>query len=124
MKLLKIAVMVLLAGSFAACATAGETADAEGRSVVEVRVNNNVQPPRPVTVWLASQTGARSMVGTVGASEIERHRTSRVSLPGQFTLVAESNAGDRLVSDPFYLDGGSNSVEWQLATNMVRVENR
>lgn len=116
------ALLVLMLALLPACAAGGAAAaDAElGANAAAVRVNNNLIPPTSLTVWAVPQTGTRSLLGNVNPNGTATLGWDAVRVGGEFRLLAQTTAGQEIVSRPFYFDG-SGVVEWSLQTNTVRV---
>ncbi len=112
----------LLAG----CASSGgseEAADAGDPALqgpVSVRVENRTNPPVPLTIFLRSAAGRRTL-GSVSGS---RTRTFSVQIEtigsAEYVLVAQRPDGAEIVSTPFRV-AQNQTVNWRLPINGLTV---
>lgn len=105
-----------------ACATSEEpqpqrTAEG-GIAPVEVVVQNDLQPPTPITVWIDEEGGTRHILGTVPPTTERTLTFDGVRAFGTYALVARTDAGQEVVSDSFVLSGGE-TVTWDMSSNAV-----
>lgn len=113
-----LALVVLLLSAGACASTSQGDGNAEGR--VAVRVENNLIPPAPITVWAQPRIGTRSMVGVVAPSETKLLSFNPVGAGSEYVLVAEVSAGRVLTSNPINISG-SGTVVWNLSSNIATV---
>ncbi len=109
----------LLAG----CASSGGSEEADDPALqgpVSVRVENRTNPPVPLTIFLRSAVGRRTL-GSVSGS---RTRTFSVQIEtigsAEYVLVAQRPDGTEIVSTPFRV-AQSQTVNWRLPTNGLTV---
>ena len=115
-------VLPLLAG----CASSGgseETADAVDAALtgpVQVHVENRTNPPVPLTIFLRSAVGQRTL-GSVGGSRT-RSFSLEIETAGsmQYTLAAQRPDGTEFVSTPFRV-AQNQTVNWRLPINGLTV---
>ncbi len=103
----------------AACAAGARPSRVQSPEVT-IQIVNDLNPPRQVTVRLLSQTGQRSLLGSLGAGETRTFRHRDAAYHGQYRLVAEGGASGDVSSTSFALSPGTRVV-WQVQTNSVRV---
>jgi hypothetical protein len=112
----------LLAG----CASSGgsEEAAAAGdpalQGPVSVRVENRTNPPVPLTIFLRSVVGRRTL-GSVGGGRTRSFSVEIETIGSvQYTLVAQRPDGTEIVSTPFRV-AQNQTVNWRLPTNGLTV---
>lgn len=103
---------------FAACAAGTGRSRVQAPEVV-LEVQNDLNPPRSVTIRLASQVGQRSLLGSLSPSQTQRFRHREAAYHGQYRLVAESGLQEDIVSTTFTLSPGARIV-WRLQSNTIR----
>lgn len=109
------------------CASSGQTAsgepeDAEAGEVssVSFEVSNDFTARRPVTVFVRSSAGERSLLGSVQPGQTRAFEFKSTSFTGTFQLIAQAPGFDDITSQPFSLFAGY-TVSWRLAINATRV---
>jgi hypothetical protein len=104
--------------AWSACASAERQAATGEDRTVQVTVENNLQPPTAVTVYIGEQIGTRRTLGDVGSLDTRTFSYEPATRTGTYRLVARTTAGAELVSDPITLYAGE-SVRWQLRGNVI-----
>jgi hypothetical protein len=100
-------------------AGAGEDTTAAGEDrTIQVTVENNLQPPVMVTVWLREQIGSRRTLGDVGPLDTRTFSFDPVLNSGTYRLEARPTAGEELLSEPLTLFAGD-AVQWKLRGNLI-----
>lgn len=111
----KALVLMLLVAATAACAS---TADGGERSTVVV-VENDLVPSYALTIYAIPDAGSRRLVGHVDPRETATLRFNPFGT-GQYRFVAETTAGDEIVSNPITFSPGA-TLRWDLNANIVTV---
>lgn len=110
--------LLLLAG----CAAGGwsRSQRVSGDEVV-VEVQNDLVPARSVTVWMISEAGPRTLLGSVPAGQTRILRFRQQAFNGAYRLSTGSGRRqqDGTVSTPFTLSAGALLV-WSVRPNVVR----
>ena len=104
--------------AFGACASSGDPAP-DGPADVSVQIQNNTVPPTTLVVWLVPQTGTRDMLGTVDPNGTRTVSVEAPITPERYRFVAETTAGEVIVSRPFTVAEGDTSVRWDVNLNSV-----
>jgi hypothetical protein len=115
----------LLSAVFAAaCASSGTgTADepAGAQSGIAINIQNNDPGGSTITVSVVPDVGVRRTLGQVPSGETRTFAYDGV--PGQYRLIALSDAGGERRSELFRIFANS-MVRWNLSTNNVTVSGR
>ena len=85
-----------------------------------IEIQNDVLPPRPLTVTLVPENGTARMIGIVSPAQTRTLTVDPEPAAGRFRLMAETTGGADIYSDPFTL-GDVERVIWDLSPNSVRV---
>jgi hypothetical protein len=114
----KALALVALFGT-AACATGSREEAADGGGPIEVTIENDLQPPTSVTVWVGEQIGTRRTLGDVGPMDTRTFTLDPGTASGTYRFMARTTQGVELVSDPITVYAGE-SVRWDLTGNILR----
>ena len=115
-----LAALLALAAPLPGCTLFRSAGNAE---IVDVVVDNNLQLPTPLTIYVVSDVGARQLVGNVLAGRRTSLHFRAPTITGSYRLVATTatqTQGDYLVSQPVSLTGGER-VTWEIRNNTVLV---
>ena len=125
-QILAAALILAAAPLFGGCAAnananAGASVGGSSRNTEEVSitVENDLTTPLPVTVFVVGP-GARSPLGTVGASSTRGLTYRSGAITGSYRLVAQTSGGAEVISQPITLTGGE-SLTWNLRANTILV---
>jgi hypothetical protein len=102
-----------------ACASAERQASTGEDRTVQVTVENDLQPPTSVTVYIGEQIGTRRTLGDVGPLDTRTFSFELPSRTGNYRLVARTTSGEQLQSDPITVFAGE-GIRWQLQGNVLR----
>jgi hypothetical protein len=82
-----------------ACASGERQASTGEDRTVQVTVENDLQPPTSVTVYIGEQIGTRRTLGDVGPLDTRTFSFELPSRTGNYRLVARTTSGEQLQSD-------------------------
>lgn len=107
-------------GSSGASEQAADSADPALQGPVTVEVENRTNPPVPLTVFLRSEVGRRTLGsvggGRTGSFKVEIETAGSV----RYVLVAQRPDGTEITSTPFFV-AQSQTVHWRLPTGGLTV---
>jgi hypothetical protein len=80
-----------------------------------IRVENDMNPPSSLSIYLVPEGGIRRLLGTINGSG-----TVRIENPpiGRYRLLARTDLGREIISDPVIPVMGA-SLKWDLYTNVI-----
>lgn len=107
--------LMLLVTATAACASTAE--GGEGSTVVVVQ--NDLMPSYALSIYAVPDVGSRRLVGHVDPRETATLRFNPFGT-GQYRFVAETTAGNEIVSNPISFSPGA-TLRWDLNANIIRV---
>jgi len=107
-------------GSSGASEQADDAGDPALSGPVTVRVENRTNPPVPLTIFLRSVIGQRTL-GSVGGGRT-RSFSVEIETAGsvEYSLAAQRPNGDETLSTPFRV-AQNQTVNWRLPTNGLTV---
>ena len=94
------------------------TADGGAVEVVDVTVENDLQPPTAVTVFIRDQVGTRRTLGDVGPLDTRTFSFDPPTASGSYRLVARTTTGEEIQSDRITVFEGE-GVRWRLTGNII-----
>lgn len=103
----------------AACASGGTRTGGTPDPAMRLQVQNDLVPPRGVTVRAVSAGGPRSMLGTVSAGRTTVLEYEQPGFQGMYYFIAEVDGGPDIQSRSVILREGAELV-WSLQTNTLR----
>lgn len=103
----------------AACASGGTRTGGTPDPVVRLQVQNDLVPPRAVTVRAVSAGGPRSTLGTVSAGRTSVVEYEQPGFQGMYYFIAEVDGGPEIRSRTVTLRDGAELL-WSLQTNTLR----
>ena len=107
-------------GSSGASQQAADTGDPALEGPVTVEVENRTNPPVPLTIYLRSGAGRRTLGsvsgGRTGSFEIDIETAGSV----RYELVAQRPNGSEFISTPFFV-AQNQTVHWRLPSNGLTV---
>jgi hypothetical protein len=112
--------LVLLALALPGCSLFRQSSRAE---TVDVEVNNNLNVPTPLTIYVVSDVGNRQLIGSVNPGRTTRLTYRAAVVTGNYRLVARvasQTQGDYLVSNAVALTGGE-TVMWEIRNNVILI---
>jgi len=90
----------------------------EGPQRMLVRVQNNLQPPKAISVYIHPAQGGRTLLGSVSPSSTDTFEYEPEGVSSAYRLTARTSAGRSLVSNQFEMTG-RDGAEWSLWENHV-----
>jgi hypothetical protein len=118
-------VALLLIAAASGCASSGtggaDEPAAGAQSGISINIQNNDPGGSTITVSVLPEVGVRRSLGQVPSGETRTFAYDGV--PGQYQLVALSDAGGERRSEVFRIFANS-TVRWNLSTNNVTVSGR
>jgi hypothetical protein len=122
-KSLQYLMVIPVAHMLAGCATGRGgvvLAEDEIGDAIMIEVQNNSQPPGPITIWIIAQGGGRRNLGSISADRTRTFSFDETGLPREFQLMAVLDDRREIRSRPFELFERAR-VRWWLETNDVRI---
>lgn len=108
---------------FGSCAKHARTGGIDMSPQIDLVVVNNLNPPIPFTLYVATENGSLQLMGTVRASRTESFHYRPLSSAERCRLVGRIAGGPELVSQIFTLtDVGG--VTWDVRSNSVQFTDR
>ena len=111
--------MIAASAVVLACAHKPQPEEVQLSPNVSVVVENTLNPPVQVSVFIVPATGGRQVLGTVSPGQSGRFSYQPTSASQQFQLVAQASSGRTLTSPPFTLVNVVTAT-WNLDQNLVR----
>ena len=111
--------VVLLAA--AACASGGGAQTGGTQGQLDIRINNNLIPPRTLTIYLVPRSGMEKNLGDLIGSGIRTVSYRGLALQGEYQLVARVVGAERAVFSNIVVLDKVRLIDWDLQRNFVEI---
>jgi hypothetical protein len=115
-----MAAFVLIAS--AACASGGSQPGTGGtQGQLDIRINNNLIPPRTLTIYLVPRSGIEQNLGDILGSGMKSVSYRGLALKGEYQLVARVVGAERAIFSNIVVLDKVRLIDWDLQRNFVEI---
>jgi hypothetical protein len=108
----------------AACASGsggGQTTGTGTQRQLDIRINNNLIPPRTLTIYLVPRSGIEQNLGDLIGSGVRTLSYRGLALQGEYQLVARVVGAERAVFSNIIVMDKVRLIDWDLQRNFVEI---
>ena len=112
----------LILTATAACASSGGPPAAGGtQGQLDIRINNNLIPPRTLTIYLVPRSGIEQNLGDILGSGMKTVSYRGLALKGEYQLVARVVGAEVAVFSNIVVLDKVRLIDWDLQRNFVEI---
>ena len=106
----------------AACASGGaQPATGGTQGQLDIRINNNLIPPRTLTIYLVPRSGIEQNLGDIFGSGMKSVSYRGLALKGEYQLVARVVGAEVAVFSNIVVLDKVRLIDWDLQRNFVDI---
>ena len=121
MKIRNLMAALILTATAACASSGGQPAAGGTQGQLDIRINNNLIPPRTLTIYLVPRSGIEQNLGDILGSGMKTVSYRGLALKGEYQLVARVVGAEVAVFSNIVVLDKVRLIDWDLQRNFVEI---